>query len=153
MSYVIFDCTQLIAFNTNAEIDFQYLLEPLGELNLKLVTSESIQTKKKVYLEDYLLNHLFELSNDEFVGHFEDWKNFDDAPEEITKFATILKNIASHNSIDVLRLFLVNYASEDKQEDSISQVEVLSDSIMEGLFHFSCFGSSGNILILTVRNN
>lgn len=153
MSYVIFDCTQLIAFNTKTETDFQYLLEPLGELNLKLVTSESIQNKKKVYLEEYLLNHLFELLNEEFLGYFEDWKNFDDAPEEITKFAFIIKNIASHNSIDILRLFLVNHASEDKQEDTISQMEVSPDNIMAGLFHFSCFGDAGSTLILTIRNN
>ncbi|MBW7476085.1 hypothetical protein K0T92_15170 [Paenibacillus oenotherae] len=153
MSYVIFDCTQLITINTRTEINLQYLLEPLGELNLKLVTSESIPNKKKVYLEEYLLNHLFELLNDEFLGYFEDWKNYDDAPEAITKFALIIKNIALQNNIDTLRLFLINHASENKQEDTITQVDVSPDSIMKGLFHFSCFGDGGSMLVLTVRNN
>lgn len=153
MSYVIFDCTQLISFNTKTETDLQYLLEPLGELNLKLAASELIQDKKKVYLEEYFLNHIFELLNDEFLGYFEDWKNYDDAPEEIIKFALIIKNIASHNSIDTLRLILVNHASENKEEDTISKVEVSPDNIMEGLFHISCFGDGGSILVLTLRNN
>jgi hypothetical protein len=150
VSYVIFDCTQLLTFNLNDEVDINLLLSDFKELNFKINTE--VKQIKKTHLDKWVKSYFIELVNDEFIGEFEDWKEKDDIPESIITFGKLIVKLANNEIISGLSVILVHYANELVEKDKVFSQEIKINDIYEGLYHSSCFGISGNIIILNIIN-
>jgi hypothetical protein len=107
---------------------------------------------KKTHLDKWVKSYFIELVNDEFIGEFEDWKEKDDIPESIITFGKLIVKLANNEIISGLSVILVHYANELVEKDKVFSQEIKINDIYEGLYHSSCFGISGNIIILNIIN-
>ncbi|PLR77519.1 hypothetical protein CU633_09980 [Bacillus sp. V3-13] len=151
MAYVIFDCTQFLTFNMKGKVDIENILQIFNKLDFSFQIGD-IEYKKRQYLKKWIKSTLVELKNDEFIGEFEEWKEKDNIPVPIIEFANCIQGIAEDERVDNLTLILVHYVYEQEENNKLFEITINPSKIIEGLYHASVFGNSGNIVILNIEN-
>lgn len=143
MSLVAFDCTQFICIKSKLLseeiINKTFLLFEI--IGFDVVLGNDIKYNKTRYLKQQLLSegydYICELINKEFVGEYEDWKEINNIPSSIMSFISIIKENMFLEEVIEINLIMIDYASENIQEDVVSRHVVNRENIEEGFFCFS----------------
>jgi hypothetical protein len=153
MADVLFDCTQFLTFKVSGSREGLTFLSALFEReeDFKIIEDEEISPKKLSHLNEFLNNYTVELVNQEFIGEFDEWFEFDDIPQPIKQFGQNIKELLEGKLIEQLTIIMVRYAYDEKDTDNIFVGDFRVENIYDGLFHASCFGNSGNIVVIRVR--
>lgn len=155
MADVIFDCTQFLTFESNESGDVLSLILPLVESinDFRVLREGEVSERKMSHLNEFLNRGTIELVNQEFIGEFDEWFEFDEIPQPIKRFGQTIKELIERNFIEQLTIILVRYAYREKAADNIFVGDYLVENIYEGLYHASCFGNSGNIVVIRLRKS
>lgn len=155
MADVLFDCTQFLTFEARETGDCLPFLLASFERNedFKILQNNEISEKKLSHLNGFLNNYTVELVNQEFIGEFDEWFEFDEIPQPIKQFGQNIKELLERKLIEQLTIVLVRHAYDEKATDNIFVGDFRVENIYDGLYHASCFGNSGNIVVLRVRES
>ncbi|MDP4095827.1 hypothetical protein OIN60_03355 [Paenibacillus sp. P96] len=150
MADVLFDCTQFLSFEANECGDvLSFLLPSFGKSDdFKLLQEREISGRKLSHLNEFLNKFTVELVNQEFIGEFDEWFEFNEIPQPIKQFGQNIKEFMEKKSIEQLAIILVRYAYDEKAADNIFVGDYRVEDIYDGLYHASCFGNSGNIVVI-----
>ncbi|OKQ00004.1 hypothetical protein [Paenibacillus sp. P46E] len=152
MADVIFDCTQFLSFDLDveADVDVSSLIVSLFEKsNLFRVLSKSVISEHKLsHLAQFINTDTVEIQNQEFIGEFDEWFEMDEIPYPIQQFGQSIQELYKNKYIKKLTIILVRYAYSEKNTDTVFIEDYQCENIYEGLYHASCFGNSGNIVVL-----
>lgn len=151
MANVLFDCTQFLTFESSRVEAELFLTSFQKDEYFKMVRGKEISKKKLLHLSRFLNSHTVELVNQEFVGEFDEWFEFDKIPEKIRQFGQNIMRVMEWNSIEQLAIILVRYAYDEKNSDNIFTGDVRLENIYDGLYRASCFGNSGNIVVIRIK--
>lgn len=82
---VLFDCTQYLTFEASESGDGLSFLLPSFEKSedFKMLQDKEISERKLSHLNEYLHRYMVELINQEFIGDFDEWFEFDEIPQPI----------------------------------------------------------------------
>ncbi|MGG4147627.1 hypothetical protein ABEW34_31425 [Paenibacillus algorifonticola] len=155
MADVLFDCTQFLTFEANECGDVLSLLLPLFEKSndFMVLQEREISERKISHLNEFLNRHTVELVNQEFIGEFDEWFEFDEIPQPIKQFGQNIKELIERKIIEQLTIILVRYAYGEESADNIFVGDYRVDNIYDGLYHASCFGNSGNIVVIRLKKS
>ncbi|GIO66603.1 hypothetical protein [Paenibacillus cookii] len=64
-----------------------------------------------------------------------------------------IQELLERKLIEQLTIILVRYAYDEKATDNIFVGDFRVENIYDGLYHASCFGNSGNIVVIRVRES
>lgn len=153
MADVLFDCTQFLSFEANECGDALSFLQPSFDKSndFKLLQEREISERKLSHLNEFLNRFTVELVNQEFIGEFDEWFEFNEIPQSIKQFGQNIKEIIEKKSIEQLTIILVRYAYDEKVADNIFVGDYRVEDIYDGLYHASCFGNSGNIVVIRLK--
>lgn len=149
MSFVIYDCIQFITFDADETFCKVSFLEENEHIQAILLNPED--QDKYLYINHYFKENVFSIYDQEFLGEFDEWKNFNKVPREIESFSLELKRIVQDKYISNVSIFLIDYVDEQEQENNIVTVNSTSTNIIEGLFKASIFENEGNIFIMNIN--
>lgn len=116
----------------------------------KVLQEREISERKLLHLNGIFNRHTVELVNQEFIGEFDEWFEFDEIPQPIRRFGQNIKELLESKFIEQLTIILVRYAYAEQAADQIFIGDYSVESIYDGLYHASCFGNSGNIVVLRI---
>lgn len=155
MADVLFDCTQFLTLEASESGDgLSFLLASLGRNeDFKILQDKEISEKKLSHLNEFLNNFTVELVNQEFIGEFDEWFEFDEIPQPIKQFGQNIKELLERKLIEQLTIILVRYAYDEKAADNIFVGDFRVENIYDGLYHASCLGNSGNIVVIRIRES
>lgn len=154
MGYVSFDCTQFLIFTEIDELQKSVIENALKKFGFHLNNLNEMSKAKKNFINSHIKDNLvaLELKDENFIGEFDEWEfeKFNDPPEKIHTFIDLIKNI--HKKTMDLTLIFVQYLYEDL-ENQIFSKEILMKDLTKNLYSLSKFGSGGNIVIITLKND
>ncbi|MED1946760.1 MULTISPECIES: hypothetical protein [Brevibacillus] len=154
MSYVTFDCTQFISFDSDNEADVAVSLKEFEVANqFKVLPKDEILPNKIAHLRHFLHSSVFEMVNQEFIGEFDEWLEREEVPVDILSFSRNIQLFVQNKHVQNATVILVRYAHDEKNEDRIFVGEFHKEHILEGLYHASCFENAGNIVVLKMKSN
>lgn len=150
MSYVIFDCTQFVAFHTKDHSKIESLKRQFENLGFIVYMDTEIQARKRAYFENHFKGTVFELVDQEFLGEFEDWKEVSKPSVRLREFISIIEGLAKNAWIKELKVIIVDYASEDKKADGMIKLASTANTAAKDLFSMSQwnFEVKSHVLIL-----
>lgn len=153
LSIILFDCSQFITFNLIASSFDEKLLNDFFNQGFEILINDKIEQRKRTYLQEYLNSFTIEFIKKEFLGEFEEWKEKENTPEEVLKFSENIERLINSRYIKNLKIIIVEYADENRNNDFISLKQIAKEKIKEGLFCASkwCFEEWGNIMIFEVN--
>lgn len=118
-----------------------------------VLQEREISERKISHLNEFLNRHTVELVNQEFIGEFDEWFEFDEIPQPIKQFGQNIKELIERKIIEQLTIILVRYAYGEESADNIFVGDYRVDNIYDGLYHASCFGNSGNIVVIRLKKS
>ncbi|MEY9867598.1 hypothetical protein ABIE66_002977 [Peribacillus sp. B2I2] len=149
MSFVIYDCIQFITFDADETFSKALFLEENEHIQAILLKPEV--KEKYLYINNYFKENVFSIYDQEFIGDFDEWKEFNKSPIEIQSFCFEIKRIVQNKSISNVSIILIYYVNEQEEENNIVTVNTTSTNIIEGLFKASLFEKEGNIFIININ--
>jgi predicted NodU family carbamoyl transferase len=155
MADVLFDCTQFLTFEATESGDgLSFLLASFGKNeDFKMLQDKEISERKLSHLNEFLNKYTVELVNQEFIGEFDEWFEMDEIPQPIKQFGQNIKELIERKLIEQLTIILVRYAYDERAADNIFVGDFPVENIYDGLYHASCFGNSGNIVVIRIRKS
>jgi hypothetical protein len=152
MAYAIFDCSQFLTFSCDDVIAKNEMVG-IENLGMKVIEKEGIAPKKISYLAPFLLEEVFELFDQEFIGVFEDWKDEGHPPIELVNLKNEIVRLCQLRDITSLKLIIISCASENIDEDRLVGKTVQIEHFYSGLFLLSKwnFKEVADNLILTIK--
>ena len=150
-----FDCAQFIVVLPSSGIKSgidtcKALFDIWGDT---VICDEQIHTSKNDYIKQFCdeAATIFELTDKEFHGEFEDWEDSKKIPARILQFERCVKKLLNMGFTDV-KVFVVETPSRDN--DRIFEVKTNINHLSEALYKKSLFytedGAGCEVLIVNV---
>lgn len=146
-----FDCTQIISLKC-AEGKHINIHDFFDKEFFSVLDKSNIRPVKLTFFSRHLLDEVYELKNDNFMGEFEDWVNKEDVPILIADFINKIENIFKNENVIELNIFLSYYADVNGRS-TYKVINSTSDTCRNDLFIMSktYYGPRYDTIILKMK--
>jgi hypothetical protein len=129
-----FDCSQLIAFNWNKSVP-PSSISLFEEISFKVKCNDEIRRIKLDYFKIRNDEYCIDFIDENFVGEFEDWEEYEKPPKRILDFSNVIEKFILINELKNVRLFISFFAEEGRSDDHYEKIKC--SDLLETLFLMS----------------